>query len=239
MPSIPWLNDSALDFPDVDLALDDPNGLLAVGGDLSPERLLSAYRQGIFPWYEDPQPILWWSPQPRAVLFPNKVYVNRSLRKQLKRGHYQVSADRCFSDVLGACAKLSPKRPGTWITDDMQKAYTRLHHLGWGHSIEVWQDEQLVGGLYGLAIGRMFFGESMFSRHRDGSKVALLALCAQLRRWQFELIDCQVGNDYLYSMGAEDLSRSDFKVALDQYTQGGEQNTGPWQLDEGLLEDYL
>lgn len=239
MPSIPWLGDSALDFPDIDLALDDPNGLLAVGGDLSPERLLAAYRQGIFPWYEDPQPILWWSPRPRAVLFPDKVYVNRSLRKQLKRGQYQVSADRCFDEVLDACAQLSPKRPGTWITGDMRRAYRQLHRLGWGHSVEVWQGEELVGGLYGLAIGRMFFGESMFSRQRNGSKVALLALCAQLRRWNYELIDCQVGNDYLYSMGAEDLSRSDFKAVLARCAQGCEHNTGAWHFDNGLLDGYL
>ena len=239
MPSIPWLSENSLQFPEIDAALDDPNGLLAVGGDLSPARLLEAYRQGIFPWYEDPQPILWWSPQPRAVLYPENVYVNRSLRKQLKREHYLVTADRCFVEVLDACAELSPKRPGTWITPKMRNAYKQLHELGWAHSLEVWQQGQLVGGLYGLGLGRMFFGESMFSRRSNGSKVALLALCMQLQRWGFELIDCQVGNDYLYSMGAEDLARGDFKSMLEAHAQPQESDAASWTLDTNLLDGYV
>lgn len=238
MPSIPWLSENSLQFPEIDSALDDPNGLLAVGGDLSPARLLEAYRQGIFPWYEDPQPILWWSPQPRAVLFPDKVYVNRTLRKQLKRERFRITADQCFGEVLDACAELSPKRPGTWITTKMRKAYKQLHELGWAHSIEVWQQGELVGGLYGLALGRMFFGESMFSHRSNGSKLALLGLCKQLQRWGFELIDCQVGNDYLYSMGAEDLARADFKSMLETFAQPTASDASHWTLDADLLDSY-
>ncbi len=230
MPHIPWLDSSELRFPDIDNALEDPNGLLAVGGDLSPERLLEAYRHGIFPWYETPQPILWWSPQPRAVLFPERLHISRSLRKALRRGDYHLSADRCFGDVVDACAALSPKRPGTWITDDMRRAYQRLHELGWAHSIEVWQNGELIGGLYGLALGRVFFGESMFSKRSNGSKIALVALCCHLQQWGFELIDCQVGNDYLYSMGAETLPRQQFKNLLAEHAQPGEADTTPWHL---------
>ncbi len=239
MANIPWLDAKELRFPDIDSALDDPNGLLAVGGDLSPERLLQAYRRGIFPWYETPQPILWWSPQPRAVLFPQSLHISRSLTKQLRRNDFQLSADQCFSDVLDACAELSPKRPGTWITDDMRSAYNRLHTLGWAHSIEVWQHNELIGGLYGLALGRVFFGESMFSRRPSGSKIALVALCAQLRQWGFELIDCQVGNDYLYSMGAENLPRQQFKELLAEHALIREADAGRWTLSDTIVGSLI
>ena len=217
MSTIPWLDPDSLHFPDVSQALDDPNGLLSVGGDLSPARLLEAYQHGIFPWYESPQPILWWSPSPRAVLLPDGVHINRSLRKTLKRGGYRVTADGAFEDVVSACAELSPKRPGTWITRDMRRAYQRMFELGWAHSIEVWYGDELAGGLYGLAIGRVFFGESMFSRRRDGSKIALVHLCQLLQTRGFVLIDCQVGNDYLYSMGAQDMEREEFQDILQRH----------------------
>lgn len=232
MPSIPWLDERSLQFPDIDNALDEPNGLLAVGGDLSPERLLTAYQHGIFPWYEDPQPLLWWSPQPRAVLFPEKLHCSRSLRKQMRKASYRVSADSCFARVLDECAATSPKRPGTWITQDMRRAYNRMHELGWAHSIEVHLDDELVGGLYGLALGQVFFGESMFSRGPSGSKIALIALCAELLSRNFKVIDCQVGNDYLYSMGAELIPRAQFKTLLEHYAQPHEDQRGHWTLGD-------
>ena len=232
MPSIPWLDERSLQFPDIDNALDDPNGLLAVGGDLSPERLLAAYQHGIFPWYEDPQPLLWWSPQPRAVLFPNKLHISRSLRKQLRKQPYRVVADTHFSRVLDECAAISPKRPGTWITDDMRRAYLTMHQLGWAHSIEVYLDDELMGGLYGLALGRVFFGESMFSLGPSGSKIALVALCAELLSRDFAVIDCQVGNDYLFSMGAELLPRAQFKTLLQQHATPKESQCGNWELGD-------
>ncbi len=217
--SIPWLDNRSCAFPDIDQALDDPSGLLAVGGDLCPQRLLEAYRHGIFPWYEDPQPILWWSPQPRAVLFPDKLHISRSLKKQLRREDYQLRIDSHFDQVIQACAELSPKRPGTWITEAMLQAYNTMHQLGWAHSFEVWRDERLVGGLYGIAIGNVFFGESMFSRAPSASKIALVNLCRTLQELGFKVIDCQVGNDYLYSMGAEDIDRSQLKELLNQHAQ--------------------
>lgn len=228
MPTIPWLDPESLRFPDVSHALDDPNGLLAVGGDLSPARLLEAYQHGIFPWYEAPQPILWWSPSPRATLLPDSVYINRSLRKTLKRGGYRVTADTAFSEVVAACAELSPKRPGTWITREMRRAYQQMFELGWAHSIEVWYGNELAGGLYGLAIGRVFFGESMFSRRRDGSKIALVHLCQFLQARGVVLIDCQVGNDYLYSMGAQDMDRERFQALLRRHAIVADTSREPW-----------
>ncbi|MBQ0758935.1 MAG: leucyl/phenylalanyl-tRNA--protein transferase [Zhongshania sp.] len=231
MPTIPWLDIDKLNFPDVDNALDDPNGLLAVGGDLSRERILAAYRRGIFPWYEESQPILWWSPQPRAVLYPEQIYINRSLRKALRRDDYSVSFDTAFNDVLDGCAAISPKRPGTWITDDMRAAYQALHQGGWAHSIEVWRADKLIGGLYGLGIGRVFFGESMFSREANASKIALVHLCGQLHEWGYPLIDCQVGNDYLDSMGAQEINRDTFKQHLEQYTHAAGKPVGAWNMN--------
>jgi leucyl/phenylalanyl-tRNA---protein transferase len=228
--SIPWLDACDLTFPDIDRALDNPSGLLAVGGDLSPARLLEAYRHGIFPWYEDPQPILWWSPEPRAVLYPDDIYINRNLRKTLNRGDFRVTLDQAFVEVLECCAELSPKRPGTWITEDMKAAYRRMHELGWAHSVEVWREDRLIGGLYGLAIGKIFFGESMFSRETNGSKIALVSLCSLLRDWRFALIDCQVGNDYLYSMGAKDISREQFRSALETHARTELSSPGTWAL---------
>ncbi len=197
-------------FPDPQLAESEPNGLLAVGGDLSPTRLLAAYRRGIFPWYSAGQPILWWSPDPRMVLFPRRLHISRSLRRTLGRRRYEYSFDRDFSGVLEGCASPRSGTDGTWILPEMKAAYRKLHGLGFAHSVEIWQDEQLVGGLYGVALGGIFFGESMFSRASDASKVALAALCALLDEKGYSLIDCQMHSDHLVRMGAEELPRQEF-----------------------------
>jgi len=201
-------------FPSTEQALDYPNGLLAAGGDLSPARLINAYQHGIFPWYSDDQPILWWSPAPRCVLFPQSVHISKRLRRRYNQGLFRLSCDRAFSDVITACAEPRHDHDGTWIVDEMQQAYIQLHQTGVAHSVEVWKNDELVGGVYGLALGRMFFGESMFSRSEDASKVALVALCRQLQQWDFSLMDCQISNPHLLSMGAEDMSRSKFEKHL-------------------------
>lgn len=203
---------SDLRFPPVEAAT--PEGLLAIGGDLGPERLLEAYRRGIFPWYNPGQPILWWSPDPRAVLYPDKLRISRSLRQTLKRGRFRVRFDTAFREVMLACAAPRANSSGTWITDDMVTAYCRLHELGYAHSIETWADERLVGGLYGIALGGLFFGESMFARATDASKVALVALVQQLRAWGYPVIDCQVPSEHLTSLGAENIPRARFLQEL-------------------------
>ena len=197
-------------FPDVDNAMIQPNGLLAVGGDLSPARLLHAYQRGIFPWFSDAQPILWWAPDPRAVLLPESIKISRSLRKTLRREVFQVTFDRVFPRVIDACAAPRARQNDTWITHHMVDAYCELHDRGFAHSVECWQDGALVGGLYGVAIGKVFFGESMFSHVSDASKVALATLC----RSGYELIDCQLPSDHLKRMGAIDLPRRDFMDLL-------------------------
>ena len=201
-------------FPPVDRS--SPEGLLAVGGDLRPERLLEAYRHGIFPWYNDDQPILWWSPDPRAVLFPEKLHVPRSLKKRLRSNVFTVSLNICFRRVMEQCAGPRAQYPegGTWITGDMLDAYTRLHELGHAHSVETWQDGHLVGGLYGVAIGGAFFAESMFTKVDDASKVALVRLVRQLQAWDFRLIDCQQPSPHVMRFGAEEIPRSDFMEHL-------------------------
>jgi leucyl/phenylalanyl-tRNA--protein transferase len=237
---LPWLDPRNDDqpFPAPNRALTEPNGLLAGGGSLNPRRLLQAYRQGIFPWYSSGQPILWWSPNPRLVLFPEGVNLSRSLRKTLRNGPFTVTADAAFGAVIDACA--APRAPGegTWITPDMRRAYCRLHQLGHAHSIETWRQGKLVGGLYGVAVGRVFYGESMFSGASNASKVALAALAAQLRRWDFALIDCQVRTDHLLRLGAVDIPRETFLQLLDRYCPlpGRE---GFWQLDDDWLNDLI
>jgi leucyl/phenylalanyl-tRNA--protein transferase len=197
-------------FPDPQRALREPDGLLAVGGDLAPERLLAAYRRGIFPWFEAGQPVLWWSPDPRAVLRPDELKVSTSLRKSLRSARLEITLDSAFAAVIRGCAQPRPRQRGTWLTDEMVSAYERLHALGHAHSVEVRRDGELVGGLYGVAIGRVFFGESMFSSVRDASKVALCHLVSEVRARGFELIDCQVHSPHLASLGARALPRPEF-----------------------------
>ena len=203
-------------FPDPQRALREPDGLLAVGGDLAPDRLLAAYRRGIFPWFEAGQPILWWSPDPRAVLRPEQLKVSSSLRKTLRSGRLEVTVDHAFDAVIRGCAEPRPSQRGTWLTADMVSAYERLHALGHAHSVEVWQEQDLAGGLYGLAIGRVFFGESMFSRVRDASKVALCHLVSEVRARGLELIDCQVYSPHLASLGCRTLPRREFLRLLER-----------------------
>lgn len=220
-------------FPPVELAEQEPDGLLAVGGDLSPTRLLNAYRQGIFPWYSSEQPILWWAPDPRTVLFPERIKISRSLAKTLRNRDYRFTFDTAFSEVINACATPQPGREETWITEEMKQAYIRLHQLGYAHSAEVREENRLVGGLYGIAIGRVFFGESMFSRARDTSKIALVHLAHHLVARNFGLIDCQVYSPHLISLGAEEIERRQFCDLLQHFcNQPG--FTGSWTeaLDE-------
>lgn len=221
MSTLRWLSsaDAADGFPPASEALAEPNGLLAAGGDLKPERLLAAYRRGIFPWYEEGQPILWWSPDPRAVLRPDGVKVSRSLRRSLIKGGFELRIDSAFAKVVAACAEPRRYTNATWITRDMAAAYARLHQLGWAHSFETWLDGELVGGLYGVAIGRVFFGESMFARATDASKVALARLAEHLRARSFELIDCQVASAHVASLGATSIARAEFLALLDEYCE--------------------
>ncbi|MEE4252833.1 MAG: leucyl/phenylalanyl-tRNA--protein transferase [Desulfuromusa sp.] len=206
--------DGELWFPPVEAAED--YGLLAVGGDLSPERLLLAYSLGIFPWYNPGEPILWWSPDPRCVLFPNSLHISRSLKRFMRKQLYRVSLNEHFSGVIYWCRRLrvGSDGSGTWITPEMKKAYIRLHQLGFAHSVECWDGDQLVGGLYGICIGRFFFGESMFSRSKNASKVVLVHLMAHLQKQGFALLDCQQTTDHLVSMGAEEISRKEFQQHL-------------------------
>lgn len=201
-------------FPPTEQALDIPQGLLAAGGDLSPTRLINAYQHGIFPWYSDDQPILWWSPVPRCVLFPASVHISRRLRRRFNQGDFTLTTDRAFTQVIEACAGPRFEQDGTWITDEMLAAYIQLHEIGVAHSVEVWVNDELAGGVYGLSLGRVFFGESMFSNQRDASKIALVALCKQLQSWDFTLLDCQVSNPHLLSMGAEEIQRAEFRQHL-------------------------
>lgn len=217
-------------FPPTSDALEYPNGLLAVGGGLSAGRLIDAYRRGIFPWYEEPQPVLWWTPDPRSVLFPDHLHISRSLRKTLRKNAFTLSVDQHFERVVRRCAQLRGDGLGTWIGDDMLAAYCDLHHIGHAHSVEVFNAQQeLIGGLYGVAQGRAFFGESMFSAETDASKVALVALNRILLRGKFELLDCQVESEHLNSLGAINLSRLEFEKRLAQ-TVHSAHDPGIWQL---------
>lgn len=220
-----------LSFPPLERALREPNGLLAVGGDLSPGRLLAAYTLGIFPWYAPGDPLLWWSPDPRMVLFPGEFRISHSLRKRLARGGYAVRLDTAFAAVIAACAA-APRggRNGTWITREMQDAYLRLHRLGHAHSVETFIDGRLAGGLYGVAIGRVFFGESMFARVTDASKIALAHLTRHLERRGFAVIDCQMTTAHLASLGAREIARSRFAAGLKHWTREGAE-PGIWEAE--------
>ena len=226
--SVAWLNADD-PFPPLDEALAEPNGLLAVGADLSIERLLDAYGRGIFPWFGEGDPILWWSPDPRMVLWLDNFHLARSLRRVMNSGRYRVTLDRAFADVMAGCAEPREDDNGTWITDEMFDAYTRLAAAGYAHSVEVWEGEFLAGGLYGVALGRMFFGESMFSRRANASKVGLATLVAQLRQWEFELIDCQMSTTHLVSLGASEIPRAEFLGHVRRLAAQAPART-PWML---------
>jgi leucyl/phenylalanyl-tRNA--protein transferase len=226
---LPWLRPGD-PFPPVETALHEPNGLLCASQDLSAERILDAYRQGIFPWFNPGEPVLWWSPDPRMVLVPAELKISRSLRQRMKRGDYGIRVDTCFSEVMQACAAPREGQSGTWIGRTMLDAYARLHDMGFAHSVETWMNGELVGGLYGIAIGRMFYGESMFSRKTDASKLALASLCRQLDAWGFELIDCQMETSHLASMGARPISRARFIEEMKRLLKL-QQTPSPWRFD--------
>ncbi len=217
-------------FPPVEEAT--PDGLLAIGGDLQPARLLEAYRHGIFPWYNDGQPILWWSPDPRAVLFPEKLHISRSLKRSLRPGLFSVTFDTCFREVMLQCGGPRPQYPdgGTWITPAMVEAYTALHEMGHAHSVESWKGGRLVGGVYGVAIGGAFFAESMFTKVDDASKVALVTLVRQLHTWGFTIIDCQQSSPHVMALGAEEISRRTFAEHLKKAVALVD-HRGRWQLE--------
>ncbi|SEE14493.1 leucyl/phenylalanyl-tRNA--protein transferase [Pseudomonas anguilliseptica] len=221
-----WLQRDSLDFPPLNKALREPNGLLAAGGDLRPERLIQAYRHGCFPWFQDGQPILWWSPDPRTVLLPDQLHVSRSLAKVLRQSRYRVTFDHSFADVIRACAAPRSYAAETWITSPMQDAYFELHRRGIAHSVEVWRDDELVGGLYGLAMGQLFFGESMFSRADNASKVGFVTLVEHLKDWGFVLIDCQMPTEHLLSLGAQTISRAEFSGYLSKHLD--QSSTADW-----------
>ena len=229
---IVYLNDTT-PFPPVERALRSPNGLLAAGGVLAPYRLLDAYQQGIFPWFNEGDPVLWWSPDPRMVLFPYEFKVSRSLRKTLQKKVYEIRVDTSFEAVMRACAAPRKDQAGTWISEDMVAAYVHLHHMGLAHSVEAWHEDELAGGLYGIGIGRMFYGESMFSRKTDASKVALAHLVAQLKRWNFGMVDCQMKTLHLASLGAREIPRAEFIRRLGELA-ACPGHAGKWQFDDGL-----
>ncbi|MHB9100792.1 MAG: leucyl/phenylalanyl-tRNA--protein transferase [Sulfuricella sp.] len=211
---IPWL-DNDTPFPPLASALREPNGLLAAGGDLSPQRLIEAYTRGIFPWFNPGEPILWWSPDPRMVLFPAELKISRSLRKTLKKHDFELRVDTAFREVMAACAEPRDGQ-GTWITPEMIDAYSELHRMGLAHSVETWVEGKLAGGLYGISVGRMFYGESMFSRQADASKIAFVHLVRQLERWSFGMIDCQMKTAHLASLGAREIPRAEFSQKLSE-----------------------
>lgn len=227
---IPFLG-PADPFPPVDRALENPEGLLAAGGSLSIKRLLDAYRRGIFPWFNEGDPILWWSPDPRTVLRPSRVHVSHSLRKRLRKEAFLLTIDRAFGGVLDGCAAPRADDAGTWLSPPMRRAYLALHAAGYAHSIEVWMDGELAGGIYGVAIGRIFFGESMFTIRADASKIAMVRLAAQLERWAFPLIDCQLETAHLLSLGAEPMPRRQFIAEVEQLIL---QPPPAWVLDADL-----
>jgi leucyl/phenylalanyl-tRNA--protein transferase len=218
---ISWLqrSDPPDAFPPVEQALAEPNGLLAAGGDLSPERIICAYRAGIFPWFESGQPILWWSPDPRCILRPERFHVAASLRRSARSAGFELTFNRACAAVIDACAEHRIGQTGTWITGEMKLAYQELHASGWVHSVEVWQGESLAGGIYGLASGAAFFGESMFSRVSDASKIAMMALCRVLAAQSFALLDCQVASPHLMTLGAELMKRTEFSRLLTEVSQ--------------------
>lgn len=231
-----WIDPSDLSyrFPPADLALHEPNGLLAVGGDLSCDRLIAAYQQGVFPWFNEDQPILWWSPDPRSVVTPSGVHISRSLAKKIRQKRYRITFDQAFAKVIDGCAEARHYTDETWITPAMKNAYLDLHRQGIAHSVEAWQDDILVGGLYGLSIGRCFFGESMFSRATDASKYAFAILARHLSLWNYAIIDCQVSSNHINTLGATDIPRNEFLdiLAINLDCPGNTNKT--WQVNKEL-----
>lgn len=228
---ITWLGQDA-PFPPLESALREPNGLLAIGGDLSPRRLLDAYRRGIFPWYSEGDPILWWSPDPRMVLYPQALRITRSLAKVLRNKAYVVRYDTAFDEVMRGCAAPREDQAGTWISAEMRAAYRRLHELGYAHSVETWIDGELSGGLYGVAIGRAFFGESMFTRVRDASKIALAHLVRRLAAEDYGMIDCQMYTEHLARLGATEIPRREFARRLAELVDYSSRRPEPWRAEE-------
>jgi leucyl/phenylalanyl-tRNA--protein transferase len=232
MVRVKRIEGDCVDFPATAEALNYPNGLLAVGGDLSRQRLVNAYRQGIFPWYEDPQPIMWWSPDPRSVLFPAELKISRSLRKAMRSSNFQVTSDRAFHQVISHCAGPRQESTTTWITNAMGRAYMELHRDGIAHSFEVWDEHgALVGGFYGVALGAVFFGESMFSRASNASKMALVAAVSYMTGLGIKIIDCQVESDHLNSLGARNIPRMEFEQFLPGAAADAGIGAGRWRLD--------
>jgi len=217
-------------FPPAHLAMREPNGLLAIGGDLSVTRLVRAYSQGIFPWYNPDEPILWWCPDPRAVLEPSRFHVSRSLARRLRRQDFAVTLNAAFRPVLDACAAPRARGRGTWLGPEMKRAYQELHERGFAQSLEVWQRGELVGGVYGVSLGRVFFGESMFSRMTDASKIAMHYLCRQLDAWNFDLVDCQIASPHLATLGAVEMPRERFLARIQQAIGDGGR-TGRWRFE--------
>jgi leucyl/phenylalanyl-tRNA--protein transferase len=240
-PRITWISsdDPPNAFPDIDNAFDVPDGLLAAGGDLSEERLLYAYAHGIFPWFNEGQPILWWSPDPRCILRPGEIHIPRRLRRSLRQSDFNIRFNSAFEGVIARCAEERPGQDSTWITQEMHAAYCGLHRSGWAHSIEVWSSGHLVGGLYGIAIDRIFFGESMFSRQTNASKAAMVALCYLLTTHDFKLLDCQVESPHLRSLGATLMPRSQFSAVLKEFCRESltfdDWPTKPCQINEFLV----
>jgi len=232
---IPWLDSDTITFPSTNKALSEPNGLLAAGGGLSVEWLIEAYRRGIFPWYQSGQPILWWSPDPRLTLTPATFVASRSLKKLIKKHKYQISFDTNFIKVINQCASTERGSDGTWITTEMAYAYSELHKAGFAHSVEILSDNTLVGGLYGVAMGKVFFGESMFSLENNTSKLALFYLTLHLKHWGFELIDCQIPSNHLVSLGAINISRQEFNNKLVQLVDNQEDRIGKWKINLELI----
>ena len=231
---IPWLVPHA-PFPPLETALATPNGLLAAGGELSPDRLIEAYRSGIFPWFNEGEPILWWSPDPRMVILPSELRVSRSLNKILKKRDYEIRVDHAFSRVMQACAAPRKGQSGTWINPEMISAYTMLHEIGLAHSVETWMDDELVGGLYGVSQGGMFFGESMFSHRPNASKIAFVQMMRQLQRWGFGMVDCQMKTAHLASFGAREIPRIEFSQRLAELI-GHPDRGGEWHFDDQPVE---
>ena len=221
MIDIPWLEDGSTHFPNVESSLKEPNGLLAVGGDLSPPQLLAAYKQGIFPWFDETQPPLWWSPNPRLILKPDQLHISKSMTKLIRKSPFSVTTDTAFEEIMRACSEPREKQEGTWISEQMIDAYCELYRLGYAHSVEVWSSGKMVGGLYGVALGEVFFGESMFSRCSNASKYGFTLLTLTLRRHGYKLIDCQVYSDHLASLGAVEIPRQEFQKYLLEYIPSG------------------